>query len=103
MTYKEAKETIKSNYPPSHYSMLQEALDMAMEEFDKAEKYGWHDLRKNPNDVPNWDAKVLTFGKFGIYAVSKYGYLSMFGDEIHDFEVPFVIAWKEIESFEVKE
>lgn len=37
MTNKEAIETIKSNYPPSHYSMLREALNMAMDALQEPE------------------------------------------------------------------
>lgn len=35
MTYKEAIEAIKCNYPPSNYSMLREALDLSMEILEK--------------------------------------------------------------------
>jgi hypothetical protein len=31
MDYKQAIEIIKSNYPPSNYTMLREALDLAIE------------------------------------------------------------------------
>lgn len=34
MTYEEAIKAIKCNYPPERYSMLREALDMAMETFE---------------------------------------------------------------------
>lgn len=96
MTYKEAKETIKSNYPPSHYSMLQEALDMAMEEFDKAEKYGWHDLRKNPDDLPNKNPnRQIEFCIGGFYFVTNV-------DFFHEMEEK-ADAWREIEQFEVNE
>lgn len=30
MEYKEAIEVIRSNYPPSNYTMLREALDLAI-------------------------------------------------------------------------
>jgi hypothetical protein len=30
MTNKEAIEVIKSNYPPEHYTMLRQALDLAI-------------------------------------------------------------------------
>ena len=52
MTYVEAIEAIKSNYPPSNYTILREALDMAMEVLEKEDKYRWHDLRKDPGDLP---------------------------------------------------
>lgn len=35
MTYEEAIEAIKCNYPPSNYSILREALDLAMETMGK--------------------------------------------------------------------
>jgi predicted RNase H-like HicB family nuclease len=31
MEYKQAIETIKGNYPPENYTMLREALDLAIE------------------------------------------------------------------------
>lgn len=35
MEYTEAIETIKSNYPPTQYTMLREALDLAMNALQK--------------------------------------------------------------------
>lgn len=35
MNYKEAIDTIKSNYPPAQYTMLRKALDMAIEALEK--------------------------------------------------------------------
>lgn len=52
MTNKEAIKAIKCNYPPENYTVLREALDMAIKAFEKADKYRWHDLRKNPDDLP---------------------------------------------------
>jgi len=37
MTNQEAIETIKANYPPENYSMLREALDMALSMLEKQE------------------------------------------------------------------
>ena len=53
MTNEEAIKAIKCscNYPPK-YTRLREALDMAIEALEKSDKYRWHDLRKNPNDLP---------------------------------------------------
>lgn len=34
--YQEAIKAIKSNYPPSNYSMLREALDLSIELLEKA-------------------------------------------------------------------
>lgn len=39
MDYQEAIEVIKSNYPPENYTMLREALDLAIELLsEKAER-----------------------------------------------------------------
>lgn len=34
---------------------VQNALRIAIESLEKAEKYKWHDLRKNPDDLPEKD------------------------------------------------
>lgn len=39
LTPKEAIEAIKCNYPPENYSILREALDMAIEALEKVEAY----------------------------------------------------------------
>lgn len=41
MTREKAVEVIKSNYPPEHYSMLREALDIAMEAIEALEQTRW--------------------------------------------------------------
>ena len=55
MTNEEAIKAIKCNYPPENYTRLREALDMAVETLKKTDKYRWHDLRKNPDDLPEAD------------------------------------------------
>ena len=56
MTNKEAK-TIMENliylYRPLGGSLG--AWDMAIEALKRADKYKWHDLRKNPDDLPEAD------------------------------------------------
>ena len=56
MTNKEAK-TIMDNliylYRPLGGSL--EAWHMAIKALEKADKYRWHDLRKNPDDLPEAD------------------------------------------------
>lgn len=39
MTNKEAIDTIKANYPDERYTMLREALDMAIEALEKQETF----------------------------------------------------------------
>ena len=53
MTNEEAKtrmENLIYFYRPIGDSL--EAWDMAIEALEKADKYRWHDLRKNPDDLP---------------------------------------------------
>lgn len=38
MTYTEAIEAIKKNYPPENYTILREALDLAIEALGNADK-----------------------------------------------------------------
>lgn len=40
MNLNEAREVIKSNYPPVNYSMLREALDWLLVQAELAEHYG---------------------------------------------------------------
>ena len=56
MTIKEAKtimEKLLLFYRPLGGSV--EAWDMAIKALEKADKYRWHDLRKNPDDLPEAD------------------------------------------------
>lgn len=43
MTSKEAIQVIKSNYPPENYTMLREALDLAIKVLEEdSKKEEWH-------------------------------------------------------------
>lgn len=42
MTREEAINAIKCNYPPEHYSMLREALDMAIKELEERKTTKWN-------------------------------------------------------------
>ena len=80
-----------------------------------ADKYRWHDLRKNPDDLPKtaehvlvcwrgikqdwydvmfWDSDRKVFSLYGDHPVMSDERPVTFGD---------VIAWKYIEPFEVTE
>lgn len=37
---------------PDHDSDTGKAIDAAVDALEKADKYRWHDLRKNPDDLP---------------------------------------------------
>lgn len=66
------------------------------------DKYGWHDLRKKPDDVPDTDRKVecRTMTMKGVVN-PVFGYFS--GDRWCCGMNANVIAWREIEPFEVEE
>lgn len=76
---------------------------------DKEEKYRWHDLRKNPNDLPKKDGIYLIYTEalipFGYnkseifknyYVREYYSDKNMFANIIRN---DFVVAWKYIEEF----
>lgn len=68
----------------------------------ESEEYKWHDLRKNPNDLPENGSSVLTCEN-GIYQELKYydGFnCHLIGDEIYRKNELKVTAWKYIEPFE---
>ena len=56
MNNKEAIEILKKNKPTCDTrecgKKLCMAVDAAIEVLEKADKYRWHDLRKNPDDLP---------------------------------------------------
>ena len=59
MTNKEAIEQFKERLAITDYRQqipeYYEAIEMAVEALEKADKYRWHDLRKNPDDLPEAD------------------------------------------------
>lgn len=73
------------------------------------ERYRWHDLRKNPNDLPNDFHTVLIClkgfeGKAAGVSMALHNSIQKgWGTESASFEDYEVIAWREIEPFEVTE
>ena len=70
----------------------------------KQEKYVWHDLRKNPDDLPSGEVT----GRVEFYSKNGYKFCGIYfkgvfipylaTEYIHD-----VVAWREIEPFEEEE
>ena len=58
MTYQEAIETIKSNYPPENYTMLRESLDMSMELLKKQIPIAPIRRDWDPSKCPNCGAEL---------------------------------------------
>lgn len=94
-----------------------QVLDVASYLFEEQNKYRWHDLRKNPDDLPDVEHRrkayfhvvqaskearpaILQYKKefgFGIY--NEFGNGPKFTGIDTDLVAP-VVAWKEIEEFE---
>lgn len=109
MTNKEAK-TIMDNliylYRPLGGSL--EAWHMAIKALEKADKYRWHDLRKNPDDLPE---------PIGGSYVSEYVFVMIGTPGWNNCEWAYyrhnhkewstyeqnIIAWRYIEPFEEEE
>lgn len=77
------------------------------EALEKAEKYHWHDLRKNPDDIPSGRNMCTCFveGDFviedGSVAHGKYPVIIPFPFSEYEYRYNFkVVAWREIEPFE---
>lgn len=95
-----------------------DACDTALDAPEKSIKYRWHDLRKNPYDLP------VTDGKYEVVVRDEYGedWIAMatwsgkvlltgnkkgFGLRAEFYNMSFstneIIAWREIEPFEEEE
>ena len=109
MTNKEAKKIMDNLiylYRPLGNSL--EAIDKAIEALKKADKYRWHDLRKNPDDLP----EAIGGGYESDYVLVMIG-----TPEWNDWEQAYyhhgkrlwstyeqnVFAWRYIEPFEGEE
>ena len=94
--------------------------------FNKQQKYRWHDLRKNPTDLPDvphpertWFEVVQEdnedcipratmqyddeygFGFYQeIYAARSFGYVDTEFKTVEELDLAPVVAWKAIEGFE---
>lgn len=128
MTYKEAINYLPLPSFEDYGTYFEEAYNMAIDVLEKADKYRWHDLRKDPTDLPTtWDDDrfydcVLENHTYdGFYAHFEYvedygfgeysstfdsgtlGFVERVFSTMEDLGYEKVIAWKEIEPFEVEE
>ena len=93
---------------------IRDIIDIAISAVENQDKYYWHDLKKNPDDLPD-KCDRTTYLIFGEYEKGKDYFLSKFygyGEECQGYrECPQgvweahssgidVIAWREIEPFE---
>lgn len=111
---------------------LEEAIKIAIEALENAEKYKWHDLRKHPEDLPpkrgqnatlceNYEFVIEgkeavvqgigwineSYGEHGTGFVfvsnAVKGKLNRPADDVYRFNPNKLIAWREKELFEEKE
>lgn len=102
------------------------AFETAIEALEKVEKYKWHDLKKNPDDLPvlkignecvevlvkdvaepftlQYDDAIMKFGEWcDIYDSYTLGYLDSEFKEWDTSVYEEIIAWRYIEEFEGQE
>lgn len=124
MTNEEAIEHIE-NIPNDGLTMNEiEALEIAIEAIEKqaindktsdkqtnkqsVSKYRWHDLRKNPNDLPKTSGFsffpcliLMEYSSIPKYA--EYEFFEGYGWGFYGIDLKSIIAWREIEPLEVEE
>ena len=110
MTNKEAIEQFKERLAITDYRKqipeYYEAIEMAVEALEKADKYRWHDLRKNPDDLPEADGNSESD-----YVLVKTGCFEWCDMEMAYYSYAkkqwsidnYVFAWQYIEPFEEEE
>lgn len=86
--------------------MSERYLADAIEALKKAEKYRWHDLRKDPKDLPNKDEIYLICIEYHTeekeVEMGYYENMNWYRRGVRP-RIPnygYVIAWREIEPFE---
>lgn len=70
--------------------------------FNKQQKYRWHDLRKNPDDLPEDNKQVLVSIKDGCIHRTwhdSHGWRNR-NSKIRYYSDKSVLAWREIEEFD---
>lgn len=88
------------------HEQLAEWLEELKELRKCKEKYRWHDLRKNPNDLPEDNKDVLVTIKGGCVNRTWHdscGWRNATAKKARYYSNDRVIAWKEIEEFENEE
>ena len=111
MTNKEAIEQFKERLAITDYRQqtpeYYEAIEMAVEALEKADKYRWHDLRKNPDDLPEADGNsesdyvlvMIGTPEWNSWEQAYYHH----GKRLWSTYEQNVFAWRYIEPFEEEE
>lgn len=83
-----------------------QVLDVVSYLFDEQNKYRWHDLRKNPADLPEDNKDVLVTIKGGCVNRTWHdscGWRNATAKKARYYSNDRVIVWKEIKEFENEE
>lgn len=86
-------------------------IEEAIEVLEKVDKYRWHDLKENPDDLPEWYEDVISVDVLIVTNKTHYPLIAFMDLELKEWyesnnceclEDDFgeVIAWKYIEPFE---
>lgn len=106
--YQEALEVCKGLYDYrgnkyiKPYEMDSYTLETIQELIDKQEKYRWHDLRKNPNDLPKEDGLYVVYENVYSWGYCDYNTYECVKEvkQWSDGKLHKPLAWKYIEEFE---
>ena len=103
MTNQEAIELLKDHEYWTDFSWMDEVAEMAIEALEKVDKYRWHDLRKDPDDLPPIDERVELIFNVNNKNINQFGLLNTNKEwAVNGFITQLsVIAWRYIEPFEV--
>lgn len=85
------------------HEQLAKWLEELKELKEYKEKYRWHDLRKNPDDLPEDSKDVLVTVKGGCVNRTWHdscGWRNATAKRVSYYSDKSVLAWKEIEEFE---
>ena len=99
MTNQEAIETIKANYPDERYTMLREALDMAMELL-KAQEPKWISVKDR---LPKNDNEVITAYKIDDEKAMKKRKGKLFVKTGNWTGYRWISVWDEYKSYATEE
>lgn len=111
MTIKEAIEQFKKRLAITFYRKqipeYYEAIEMAVDALEQADKYRWHDLRKNPDDLPEADGNsesdyvlvLIGTPEWNSWEQAYYHH----GKKMWSTYEQNVFAWRYIEPFEEEE
>ena len=111
MTIKEAIEQFKERLAITDYRKqipeYYEAIEMAVDALKNADKYRWHDLRKNPDDLPEADGNsesdyvlvMIGTPEWNSWEQAYYHH----GKRLWSTYEQNVFAWRYIEPFEEEE